>query len=253
MNRQGPGKIDWTDYTWNPVTGCWGPGGSPEAPHYCPYCYAKRMYERFGMSFEPRFYPQRLLHPGKITRPSKIFVCSAGELFGDWVPDDWVEQVMHVVRVNSQHTFQFLTKWPGRLARWNPWPHNAWVGATATDQASMEMALAELESVEAPVRFVSSEPLLGPIEADLRALEWLIIGAQAGPGAVRPKPEWITRLLDCADHAGVSPWVKDNVRWPKRIQYWPPGTAPVVRCTPTSMATTSGRSRGGSEHESVTV
>ncbi len=212
MNKQGPGKIDWTDYTWNPVTGC---------KHDCSYCYAHRIAERFHLSFEPTFHPERLEEPFHAKKPSKIFVCSNADLFGDWVMPEWVEAVLAIVRQCPQHTFQFLTKAPHNLARWNPWPPNAWVGATVTNQMMLEKTLSPLEDVEATVRFLCAEPLLGDIEFWSDAIEWLIIGALTGPGGWRPLECWVYDLLRCASKTHIPVWIKDSVFVPTRIKEWP--------------------------------
>lgn len=218
MNRQGPGKISWTDYTWNPVTGC---------RNTCSYCYARKTYERFGMSFEPTLHEERLDEPARLKRPSRIFVCSVSDLFGPWVPDEWINTVMMAAAEAPQHTYQYLTKHPGALYAWAFGP-NDWVGATATDQESMDNALRQLPQASSGVRFVSAEPLLGPITADLSGLDWLIIGAMTGPGATPPEREWVTGLLDQADRAGVPVWLKENLQWPVQRQYWPTGWSDVA-------------------------
>ena len=115
--------IEWTDFTFNPVTGCWGPGGTAEKPNRCPYCYAKRIADRFfpvqevyhqGQGtweefFAPMFYPERLSEPAKIKTPSKIFVSSMGDLFGDWVPREQILDVLTTVKYRAPwHTYQFL-------------------------------------------------------------------------------------------------------------------------------------------------
>ena len=101
-------KIEWTNWTWNPVVGC---------KHNCWYCYGKRIAKRFfkdNPNYEPKFYPERLKEPYTLKKPSKIFVCSMADLFGDWVKMNWIERVIKVVKENPQHTFQFLTKNPKR-------------------------------------------------------------------------------------------------------------------------------------------
>jgi protein gp37 len=236
-------RIEWTDFTFNPVTGCWGPGGTAEKPKRCAYCYANRIAGRFlpprkiyrqGQGtfeddFSPIFWPERLSQPAKVKKPSKIFVCSMADLFGDWVPDEWIEQVKVEAIHCPHHIFQFLTKNPKRLKDFNPWPGNCWVGTTATNQADMDERGHWLLKVNAPVRFVSHEPLLGniylprwtsgkwtlrghnhPTEPG-RGINWAIIGAMTGPGAVRPDPEWVQGLVDQYLAASVPFFLKDNL------------------------------------------
>lgn len=213
MNRT---RIEWTTYTWNPVTGC---------RNGCPWCYAARIARRFPQryprGFAPTFWPERLEEPRRVRRPARIFVCSMGELFADWVPSDWQRAVLDVARACPWHRFIFLTKSPRNLIRQNPWPDNAWVGASATDQRMASEAVSALRDVQAPVRFVSFEPLLGPIDADLSGLDWVIIGALTGPAARQPEVTWVETLIARARAAGAAIFVKDNLRWPERIQEWP--------------------------------
>jgi protein gp37 len=239
--------IEWTDYTWNPVTGCWGPGGTPEKPNRCPYCYAHKLAKRFyhgyppGDSFAPLFMPDRLSEPAKVKKPSKIFVSSMGDLFGDWVPDEWIAEVQQTAHDTPQHTFQFLTKNPKRLKDFNPWPSNCWVGTTVTNQEDADERLPWLLQADAPVRFVSHEPLLGetnivpfitqeysPEEKDrIRAfgcavpnrfvlqdtIHWAIIGAMTGPGAVKVEAACVVNLEYQYQMAGVPVFEKDNLQY----------------------------------------
>lgn len=230
MNRT---KIEWTDFTWNPVTGCWGPGGTAEKPNRCAYCYAHKLAARFWVQqygtsytepFEPVFHEMRLLEPLKIKKPAKIFVSSMGDLFGDWVPREWIEAVLDAVTACPQHTFQFLTKNSRRLKDFNPWPENAWVGATATDEESFAEAAAALVQVEAKVRFISAEPLLGEIRhftIQTTLIDWLIIGTLTGPAAKPPCQEWVQQLSDWAKYMGIPRFLKNNLNWPERIQEFP--------------------------------
>ncbi|MFA4972660.1 MAG: DUF5131 family protein [bacterium] len=218
MNRQGAGKISWCDYTWNPVTGC---------RRGCDYCYARKTYERFGMSFEPTLHEERLGEPAKVATPSKIFVCSVADLFGPWVPDEWIGAVLRAADDAPWHTYQYLTKYPLALEDM-VWMDRDWVGATAIDNETAGRALAALANTQAKTRFLSAEPLMGPIDLMMRhdpgSLEWLIIGAMTGPGATPPKREWVQGLIDQARTAGVPVWLKENLRWPETIQEWPKGT-----------------------------
>jgi len=223
MNIQAGEKgINWTDATWNPVTGC---------RHACTYCYARSMAHRLGRSFEPENHPERLSEPLRRRAPTKIFVGSNADLFGDWVPTQWVRTVLDVVRRCPQHTFQFLTKAPQNLARYNPWPSNCWVGASATDQSMMDHALFCLSLVKARVRYVSAEPLLGPIRADMELLDWLIIGAQTGAKPLHPQRAWVADLVTDARTANVAVWFKDNLDVTPRINEWPVQETTPVQAT----------------------
>lgn len=235
-------KIEWTDWTWNPMTGCWGPGGTAEKPRRCPYCYAERIAPRvwamqgrppIADPFMPMFWPERLDEPRKVKHPVKIFVCSMADLFGDWVPSPWIRAVLEVAEKCPQHTFQFLTKNPKRLSDFNPWPDNCWVGTTITNQADADKNLPWILKVKAPVLFVSHEPLLGEINLQKSVnhlagltiphyhqskLGWGIIGALKSR---RPDSEWVTMLLQQYHAARVPVFLKDNLNYPLRRQEWP--------------------------------
>ena len=197
-------KIEWTDYTWNPVVGC---------KHGCNYCYAKRMNDRFKWIEKwnkPQIFVERLDEPYKIKKPSKIFVCSVADLFGDWIGDDWIELIMKVTRDNPQHTFQFLTKNPVRYLDFN-FPENCWLGATITGKNHKDDLLRLLWLSKVPnknKRFVSIEPLLGKINQGtlLDNFDLVIVGAMTGVGAVPPKKEWI----DGIEHKNI--FYKNNIK-----------------------------------------
>lgn len=222
-------NIEWTDRTWNPVTGCLGPGGRAEKPNHCLYCYAKRMAEgrlrgRYGYDaeypFKPTFHPDRLREPLKVKQPLKIFVVSMGDLFGDWVPDEWIEAVLDVVNQCPQHTFQFLTKNPRRYRTGKKpyrWPTNCWVGATITGELERQRRHNWMNFVDAPVRFFSIEPLLERIwitrvsRYGARWPDWLIIGEQAGPGSKPPIEHvvrWAMALIEDCEARGIPVYVK---------------------------------------------
>jgi protein gp37 len=212
--------IEWTDYTWNPVTGC---------KHGCPYCYARDIAHRFypkEIGFRPHFWKERLGEPARLKKPAKIFVCSMADLFGDWVPQEWIDQVLKVARECPQHTFQFLTKNPRRLLFIN-WPDNAWVGVTANNQPMFNEAAWRLSlTFKAKVRFISIEPFLSPVRMwkERYSLDWLIIGGQTGKRPLQPDPEWVGNLIADAGQRGIGVFTKDNLegfhvrQWPKT---WP--------------------------------
>ncbi|WP_427340925.1 DUF5131 family protein [Caloranaerobacter sp. DY30410] len=220
-------KIEWCDYTWNPVTGCL---------HGCHYCYARRIAERFRSKnnytyvdgikpsyikepypygFYPTFYPDRLNQPKKLNKPSKIFVVSMGDLFGDWVPIEWIKEVINVVRECEQHTFMFLTK-NGKRLKDIDFPDNAWVGVSIGGHGIYD----GLCRCNAKVKFISIEPLLEEVKY-LPIVDWYIIGAQTGPGAKKPKKEWVQSIIDVCRESNKPVFLKDNLNWHEKIQEFP--------------------------------
>ena len=219
-------SIGWTTRTWNPVTGCWGPEGSARNPNRCFYCYAHRMAKRLRGRhgypdpdpFVPTFHPDRLAIPSQWKKPTRIFVCSMGDLFGNWVPPEWILSVLTTVTTCPQHTFLFLTKTPTTYYHFH-FPQNCWLGATADSfKASYwnATALADLPNIT----FLSYEPLLDLVYTNYNALwwiDWVIVGAMTGPGARQHAPEknWIRNILLQATKVNLPIFMKDNLR-----PYW---------------------------------
>jgi len=210
-------RIEWCDYTWNPVTGCLTG---------CRYCYSRRMTARFHGDFTPTFHADRLDQPLHQGRGARIFVCSMADLFGPWVPRLWIERILQTVRIVPESTFIFLTKWPDRFqAAEVVFPPNCQVGVTLTCGPGERTALRLHQLRDATgggIRFASFEPLLGPLLPQTAGLfwlhlQWLIIGALTGPGAKEqaPQPEWIQGILDATDQYGIPVFMKDNLR-----PYW---------------------------------
>jgi protein gp37 len=181
-------QIEWTEATWNPVTGCTqiSPG--------CAHCYAKTFAERFrgvpGHPYERGFdltlRPERLKQPLAWKKPKLIFVNSMSDLFHEDVPDDFVFEVFDTIKAAHWHTFQLLTKRPERLVELGPglsFPDNLWVGVSVENQR-WTSRIGHLEQVPARTRFLSCEPLLGPLDLrmHLPRLQWVIVGRERPPG-----------------------------------------------------------------------
>ncbi len=201
-------KIEWTQATWNPVTGCTkvSPG--------CAHCYAETFAERFrgvpGHPYEQGFdltlRPERLDLPLKWSRPRLIFVNSMSDLFHEEVPDDFIVSAFNTMRQASQHAFQVLTKRPHRAAEiaslLAPWPDNVWMG-TSIENRRWICRIDALRRVPARVRFLSCEPLLGPLHLNLDGIHWVIVGGESGPRARPMKPEWAEDIRDQCERQGV--------------------------------------------------
>jgi protein gp37 len=202
--------IEWTDATWNPLRGCRkvSPG--------CKHCYAETFSERFRgvpghpfeQGFDLRLVPEALDLPLRWRAPKRIFVNSMSDLFQDEVPDDYVQRVFDVMRRAAHHrAFQVLTKRSARLralAPRLPWPRNVWIGVSVESQAYTHR-VADLVTVrEAAVRFLSVEPLLGPIpELPLEGIDWVIVGGESGPRARAMDPAWVRDVRDQCARASV--------------------------------------------------
>lgn len=199
--------IEWTEVTWNPVTGC-----SKVSPG-CQNCYAERMAKRlqamgqrnYRDGFAVRTHEHMLEAPLRWTKPRMVFVNSMGDLFHAEVRVDFVKSVFEVMKATPRHTFQLLTKRAERLAEIAPllpWPDNVWMGVTVEDNAHLDR-VERLLQVPSPVRFLSIEPLLGPLP-DLRldGIDWVIVGGESGPHARPVQQEWVCSIRDaCVDQA----------------------------------------------------
>ena len=199
--------IEWTEATWNPVTGC------TQVSPGCAHCYAKRFAERFrgvpGHPYEQGFEvvqrPERLDQPLRWKRPRTIFVNSMSDLFHEAVADGFVASVFEVMERAERHTFQVLTKRPERaaaLAPSLPWPPNVWLGVSVENQRWTARVDA-LREIPAAVRFLSCEPLLGPLALDLEGVGWVIAGGESGPRARPMDIAWARGVRDQCLASGV--------------------------------------------------
>ncbi|MBW7881187.1 MAG: phage Gp37/Gp68 family protein [Caldilineaceae bacterium] len=201
-------KIEWTDATWNPVTGCTkiSPG--------CKHCYAERLatrlmlmgVEKYRNAFKVTLHPDTLNAPLSWKQPHTIFVNSMSDLFHEDVPVNYIEQVFGVIRQANWHRFQVLTKRSQRLNELAPlldWPENLWMGVSV-ENSDYCFRISHLNATPARVKFLSLEPLLGPLpNLDLTHIDWVIVGGESGPGARPCKPEWITDIRDQCLYANV--------------------------------------------------
>lgn len=240
-------RIDWCDSTWNPISGCL---------HGCPYCYARRMVTRFGKvlpdrsgaglelygderlhildeeikgnpypyGFEPTFHSSRLDVPQKWKKPQTVFVCSMADLFGRWVPDEWIRAVFAAADLAPQHKYLFLTKNP---IRYSHLPDDCfrrkkaefWFGTTVTSEEDISRIVDLSASWRRNVPwFCSVEPLCGDVGEDgaehLAAMDWVILGAENGyrEGKVYPKREWVDRIVERCDRSGTPVFMKESLR-----------------------------------------
>lgn len=234
MNKS---KIEWCDMTWNPVSGCL---------NQCPYCYARKIANRFGShvpsgnievlelpcvtfpdakhgykelpmpypyDFTPTFHKYRLDVPQKIKKPQNIFVCSMADLFGDWVPNEWIKQVFNVCRENYQHNYLFLTKNPKRyeevLDRY--FPPNFWFGWSQTKPMGGELCFSTHHSIQT---FISLEPLQEEFKCfNIKGMEWAIIGAETGnrKDKITPEKVWIDEIVNACEKHRVPVFMKDSL------------------------------------------
>ena len=201
-------SIEWTEATWNPVTGCTkvSPG--------CAHCYAETFAERFRgvpghpyeRGFDLQLRPERLEQPLTWAQPRMIFVNSMSDLFHENIDLAYIREVFRVMRRANWHTFQILTKRSQRIAEIAPrlcWPDNIWMGVSVENQR-WTSRIDDLRRVPAKVRFLSCEPLLGPLKLNLDGIDWAIVGGESGPRARPMKPEWARDIRQQCAQAGVA-------------------------------------------------
>jgi len=212
MNRT---KIEWTDYSWNPITGCL---------HNCWYCYAKKLFTRFNKSFEPTFYPERLEELNKLKKPSKIFVCSVADLFADWTNPNWTREVLRKINEVKKHKYQLLTKQPQNIRNFNDCNFKeCWLGVTINENKDL-WKIPFIKIKDAKVRFLSFEPLLenlNLIDKDFIGIDWIIIGKLTGSKRIQLQSGWVENIINLARKNNIPIFIKNNINWREKIQEFP--------------------------------
>jgi protein gp37 len=192
--------IEWTDSTWNPVTGC------DKVSQGCKHCYAERMAirlkamgnKRYEHGFGVQLHEDLIEEPLKWKKPRMVFVNSMSDLFHKNVPIEFIKKLFNTMERADQHIFQILTKRSKRLVELSGelnWPTNVWMGASIENKDVMERAI-HLQEVPAKIRFLSCEPLLGPLpDLPLNRIHWVIVGGESGPGARPMKKTWALDIM----------------------------------------------------------
>lgn len=220
FNKQEGPDIEWAQWSWNPITGCL---------HDCPYCYARdianqeRMAKVYPNGFAPTLHPLRLLAPQSMKVPEEarkdhrfknVFTGSMADIFGRWVPTEWIEAVLAQVRAAPQWNFLFLTKFPGRMADFE-FPDNAWVGTSVDLQARVNAAEKAFAKINAKTKWLSVEPMLEPLRFhNLQLFRWVVIGGAARSSKTpdwRPPAIWWIELREQARAAGCAVYAKSNL------------------------------------------
>lgn len=211
-------KIEWTEATWNPSTGC------NKVTAGCKHCYAETMAKRlkamgasgYENGFEFTLMPERLEIPYKIKRPTKFFVNSMSDLFHEKMPFDFLDSVFEVIRKTPQHSYQILTKRELIMEDYfstRKVPDNVWLGVTV-EWGRTKQRIDHLRSIPAKIRFLSIEPLIGPIgKLDLSGIHWVIVGGESGNKARPMKPEWALEVKQQCDEQGAAFFFKQWGTW----------------------------------------
>lgn len=239
FNKQDNNSIEWAQWSWNPVTGC---------KHDCPYCYARDIASRFyPQKFEPSIYPGRLHAPVNTNVPDKanddlafknVFTCSMADLFGKWVPLEWIDLVMAEVADNPQWNFLFLTKFPQRFAELKDIPRNAWLGTTVDCQSRVANAEKAFAKVAGGTKWLSVEPMLTPLKfKHLEVFDWVVMGGASSSTkapAWIPPYDWVHDLYADCRSSDCKVYHKDNLGFSEdmRIKEFPWGDVPLPRTLP---------------------
>ena len=211
-------KIEWTEKTWNPVTGC------TKFSAGCAHCYAETManrlkamgVEKYSNGFTPTLHEESLFEPLAWKKPHTIFVCSMADLFHEDVPFEFIGKVMHTIQKTPWHRYQILTKRAQRMADYfskADVPSNVWLGVTVENQQA-KSRIDILRTMDAPVRFLSCEPLLEDLGAlDLTNINWVIVGGESGVQARPMHPDWVKSIRDQSSASGIPFFFKQWGTW----------------------------------------
>ena len=211
-------KIEWTDKTWNPVTGC------TKISSGCANCYAEIMANRLQAmgvdkyinKFMPTIHEDALSEPVKWKKPHIVFVCSMADLFHDTVPFEFIDKVINVIQQANHHRYQILTKRAVRMAEYfsnREIPDNVWLGVTVESSSELSR-IDSLRDIKATIRFLSCEPLLNDLGTiDLTGIDWVIVGGESGVKARQMNPEWVRSILNQANEQGTAFFFKQWGTW----------------------------------------
>lgn len=211
-------KIEWTDKTWNPITGC------TKYSAGCAHCYAETMSRRlhamgvakYQREFELTLHEDNLQEPLSWRKAHNIFVCSMSDLFHEKVPFEFIDKVMATIRQTPQHRYQILTKRAERMAEYfetRAVAENVWVGVTVEAESSKQR-IDCLRQIPASVHFLSCEPLLESLgQIDLKGIEWVIVGGESGPQARPMKEEWVLDIMQQCERQGAAFFFKQWGTW----------------------------------------
>jgi protein gp37 len=219
-------SIGWAKETVNPIKGL-----CPEE-YRCSYCYVPPIYKHWGWDTKPRLHLSAFDKVRKRRKPTRYFLCSTHDLFGPWVADEWIHNILDEVIDNHRHTFCILTKYPARLAGYrNTISSNCWVGTTITSPEDFYVRVPALSVWPHRLRFASFEPLLAEIQETREEywslLDWIIIGAQTLPGGrtKQPEREWVESLISQAERHKIPIFLKDNLNiWGLIVPQQPDGS-----------------------------
>jgi len=220
-------SIGWVKHTVNPI------GGLCPEEYRCSYYYVPPFYDRFGWETAPHLQLEAFEKCRKRKKPTRYFLCSTHDLFGPWIPRDWIVRIFNQVRKLQRHTFLILTKYPERTLDFpqtsdslDTIPRNCWLGVTITNRDDLRRFW-PLGFHRRLTKFISFEPFLGDVgdihEDVLRRVNWIIIGALTLPGGrtKQPEREWVKSLLKQADRHKIPVFVKSNLDWPEKRQEIP--------------------------------
>lgn len=204
-------SIEWTELTWNPVTGC------TKVSQGCKFCYAEVMSKRlqamgldkYKNGFKVTIHPDTLDEPYKWKKSRVVFVNSMSDLFHPEVPVDFIQKVFHVMNENRHHVFQVLTKRPELVLEYDRkgllnWTDNIWMGTSVEDERVMDR-ITLLQKTNAETKFLSCEPLIGPLpDIPLEGIDWVIVGGESGHTPRTMKPEWVIDIKEQCEQTGVA-------------------------------------------------